>query len=322
MSKSGEKPDNTASDHDIEEQSKAAAPTEAASVTRRHRHIKPENIIVSHQASGTDHRQPSPLYSNARILEESNKNLQGQHDAHSVADGSWLPKDASLDPDYLEQQATWQWQGQKKTTPWSPDSANANLEIRTQDLPRRPRSTSPTLTRYTNYIRLGGLNTPEPQTKPQDPLPASNTSPHAPYHSSSSALYVDHTEALVQGPPPIKAVDSDEIPHQAYELEHRPVPLRRSHPQPRKEWDGVLRMIRPTGLEDVGLSSQLDEDARSTKAEELGLTGPQPSVHNEPQHSFVLLEPQIEGSSSLGTSSKSFMCPVCNQQFRTRTDTR
>lgn len=291
-------------------------------MTGRHHDIKPENVAISHQASDTEHLQPSPWNSNAWTLEELNDSLDGRPEAPSVADGSWLPNFANLDPNYLEPQVSWQWQGRNNTTLWPPESANANLKIRTQDVPYWPRSTSPNLTTYTDHIRPGGLHTPEPQTLPRDHFPSSNTSLYAPYHSTPSALCDDHTEALIQGPPPIKVVDSDEIPHQAYDLEHRPDSLRHSHPRPRKELDKVLRTIKPTAIEDVAPSSQLDEDAHSTNVEDPGFPDRQPSVHNEPKDPFVLLEPPIETSSFPGMSSKSLICQVCNKGFRTRADLR
>ena len=268
-------------------------------MTGRYRDIEPEDLIVSHQASDTDHRQQSPWDSDARILEESNKSLQGQHEAPSVADGVWLSKDANLDPNHLEPQDTWQWQGQKNTTLWEPGSGYDFQAIRTQDLREPRRRIGHNVPGSTTIIKPGVPRTPEPQTLLQYNFPFSDVSLHAPYYSTLSIL-----------------------PNQAFNLEHRTESLRHSHLRPRGELDKVQRTTRSKALEDVGLGSQLDEDARSTKAEELGLTGPQPSVHNEPQHPFVLLEPQIEGSSSLGTSSKSFICPVCNQQFRTRTHAR
>lgn len=253
-------------------------------MTGRYRDIEPEDLIVSHQASDTDHRQQSPWDSDARNLEESNKSLQGQHEAPSVADGVWLSKEANLDPNF-EPQDTWQWQRQNNTKICDPESANANIGIRTQDLPRRPQSTGPILTPYTNYIRLGGFNTSDPQTKPQDPLPALNTSPQKLYRSGD---YVRYSRA-----------------------ERR-----------RRKLEKELEAIRSTSLEDFEPSLQLDKDAHNTNAEDPGLTVRQPSVQNEPKHPFVLLEPQIEGNPSPGTSSESFICPVCHKQFWTRAGIR
>ena len=91
MSKPRVESDYTASDHTIEKQSKTAGPAEAASVTGKHRDIKPETIMVSHQATDTEHRQKFPRDSNARIVEESSKGLDGRRETPLEADSSWLP---------------------------------------------------------------------------------------------------------------------------------------------------------------------------------------------------------------------------------------
>ncbi|GAB7333727.1 hypothetical protein MBLNU13_g05263t2 [Cladosporium sp. NU13] len=264
MSKSGEEPDNVASDHTIEEQSRAAAAMVAGSGDWIHDDLVPESVLVFNQASDTEHRPQYPRNSKSRSLEGSNQSTEGQYEEPSITEGSWSPKDANFNTN----QYTWRWQGQDSTTrqyPQQPAHARGkvNLAIRTQDLPAQSRSTSPVPT------PLDGMYTSASRWQPQDSLPKSATyEEHAPYNFTD-VPDIDHTEA--------------------------PYPYLWPHVEALDATGSTS-----TTLEDIGPSSQPDDDAHVPNAE-----------HPKPKES------QVEGSSSPLTSSESLICPVCKLQLLT-----
>lgn len=82
--------------------------------------------------------------------------------------------------------------------------------------------------------------------------------------------------------------------------------------------DKALDTIRSTTSEDVGPSSQLDEDARTTGADDPNARGWQPSFHNLQANDLVLFEPQTEKISFPATFSESYTCSTCKLELPSR----
>lgn len=87
---------------------------------------------------------------------------------------------------------------------------------------------------------------------------------------------------------------------------------------PRVVLNKALDTTRSTTLGDVGSSSQLDQDAHTTGAEDPNVRGWQPSFHDGQAYGLVLPEPQAENFSFPATFDESFTCSTCKRKLRNK----